>query len=228
MTDPMRRAAEPHAVGTASGNPNMASGEATQLRESGLEIQLDEHLAWLRDHLVEAFPDAGVVGFRGELTLEVPPELVPRVLTFCRDDEPVRCELLADLSAVHWPGGQRVEHASETTGWPAYEVGDETGRIEIDYICYSITHNHRFRVRTFLPDDEPEIVTVTDVYRSAEPMEREVYDFFGVAFHGHPNLKRILMPEDWEGHPQRKDYPLGGVEVQYKGASIPPPDERRY
>ena len=69
--------------------------------------------------------------------------------------------------------------------------------------------------------------SVTSVYPTADWQERETYDMFGVIFDGHPNLTRILMPDDWEGHPQRKDYPLGGVPVEYKGAEIPPPDQRR-
>jgi NADH-quinone oxidoreductase subunit C len=69
---------------------------------------------------------------------------------------------------------------------------------------------------------------VADIYRSADVMEREAYDFFGVDFEGHPDLRRILMPDEWEGHPLRKDYPLGGVEVQYHGATVPPPDQRSY
>jgi len=59
-------------------------------------------------------------------------------------------------------------------------------------------------------------------------MEREAYDFLGVDFEGHPDLRRILMPDEWEGYPHRKDYPLGGVEVQYHGATVPPPDQRSY
>ena len=69
--------------------------------------------------------------------------------------------------------------------------------------------------------------TVTEVYPTADWQEREAYDMFGVIFDGHPNLTRILMPDDWEGFPQRKDYPVGGVPVEYKGAEIPPPDQRR-
>jgi NADH-quinone oxidoreductase subunit C len=128
---------------------------------------------------------------------------------------------------VHWPGGEVREQAHETTGWPTL-VSEREGRIEVDYILYSITHNHRFRIRVQVPDVDPQLPSATDVYASANFMEREAYDFFGVRFTGHPDLRRIHMPDEWEGHPQRKDYPLGGVEVTYKGASVPPPDERKY
>jgi NADH-quinone oxidoreductase subunit C len=206
----------------------MAAGEYAKLVEAGLAVQLPERLARLRDHIVGAFDGLEVLGFRGELTLIARAEQLGELLQFCRDDPGVRCELLADLSAVHWLRGKRVEAAQETTGWPAYEFGDDRGRIELDYILYSITHNHRLRIRVDLPDVEPHVASATQVYDSANFMERETYDFFGVIFDGHPNLTRILMPEDWVGHPQRKDYPLGGVEVRYHGATIPPPDERSY
>jgi NADH-quinone oxidoreductase subunit C len=76
-------------------------------------------------------------------------------------------------------------------------------------------------------DTDPHLPSVTSVYPGANWHERETYDFFGIVFDGHPGLTRIEMPDDWPGHPQRKDYPLGGVPVDYKGAKIPPPDERR-
>ena len=208
--------------------PDSAAGEQAALRDAAVAVQLSEQLARLRDHLVEAFPSLEVLGFRGELTLIAPPDQVPDVLAFCRDDPAVRCELLADLSCVHWPGGTRDLNSQETTGWPTYTEDAGPGRIEVDYILYSVTHNHRFRVRASVPDDAPHIGSVASVYASANVMERESFDFFGVVFDGHPNLTRMHMPEDWEGHPQRKDYPLGGVEVQYKGATVPPPDERKY
>ena len=214
--------------GTASGNPNMAAGEHAALLDSAVAVQLDEHLARVRDRLVGAFPDAGVSGFRGELTVEVRPGDIVDVLRFCRDDPDLRCELLSDLSCVHWPAGKRAESAQETTGWPAYELGSDTGKVEVDYIVTSLEHNHHFRIRTAVDDEHPVLESVTGVYRSANFMEREAYDFFGVEFTGHPDLRRIEMPDEWQGHPLRKDYPLGGVEVQYKGATIPPPDQRTY
>ncbi|WP_165492066.1 NADH-quinone oxidoreductase subunit C [Egibacter rhizosphaerae] len=216
--------------GPGTANPNMAGGEATQLRELWREDthELDPELAALRDHIFAAFGDLDTEVFRGELTFLVEPERLPDLVRFCKEDADVRCELLSDLSGVHWPGGSRVERAAETTGWPNYETEESEGRIEVDYIMRSITHNHVFRIRTHVSDEEPRMGTVTDLYSAALFMEREVYDMFGVVFEGHPELVRILMPEEWEGHPHRKDYPLGGVEIQYKGGSISPPDQRQY
>ena len=77
------------------------------------------------------------------------------------------------------------------------------------------------------PDIDPHIPSLFGVYPTTDWHERETYDFFGIVFDGHPALTRIEMPDDWEGHPQRKDYPLGGIPVEYHGAQIPPPDERR-
>ena len=235
MTDPntTRTAGDsestrPTGAGPERSTPDMSGGEEAAMREHDVAIQLSDQLRQLRDHIVEAFPQLEVLGFRGELTLLAPVEAIGDVLRFCRDDPDVRCELLADLTGVHWPAGKRVENQQETTGWPNYEYGQEQGRIDADYILYSLTHNHRFRIRVSLPDSEAVLASATPLYTSADFMEREFFDFFGVHFEGHPNLKRLHMPDDWDGHPLRKDYPLGGVEVQYKGATIPPPDKRHY
>ncbi len=216
-------------------NPNVTLGETARMRERSLDRSLPDHLVAVRDRLVEAFgnvaegdPDGlEVLADRRELTVVTSPERLVELLTFCRDDPELQCELLSDLSGVHWPGGTREASAQATTGWPTY-TETQAGRIEVDYLLTSISQGHRFRVRVNLDDEAPRLPTATGVWRAADFMEREVYDFFGVVFAEHPNLQRILMPEDWEGHPHRKDYPLGGVEVEYKGATIPPPDEREY
>lgn len=205
-----------------------ARTEQIGLREKGLDVALPDHLRALRDHLLTRFEDLGVLGFRGELTLLATPDVLIDLLAFCRDDPDVACELLADLSGVHWPGETMTEQTHETTGWPTF-TEERTGRIEVDYVLRSLQHNHYFRIRVDVPDEgEPSLPSATGLYASANVMEREVWDFFGIRFEGHPNLTRILMPDDWEGHPHRKDYPIGGVEVQYKGATVPPPDERKY
>ena len=95
------------------------------------------------------------------------------------------------------------------------------------YHLASITHSRRLRLEVAAPDDVPAHPVDHAVYPSNDWHERETYDFFGIVFDGHPALTRIEMPDDWVGHPQRKDYPLGGIPVEYKGATVPPPDTRR-
>ncbi|MDX1511382.1 MAG: NADH-quinone oxidoreductase subunit C [Nitriliruptorales bacterium] len=182
----------------------------------------------LRAVIVDAFPSSrGEIAF-GELTIHATPEIVHDLLAWARDDERVRCELLADLSGVHWPAGDNeIERQPATTGWPAYRLERDRGVIEVNYILRSLTHNHAFRVSVAVPDDAPRLPTATDLWLTANFHEREVYDFFGVEFTGHPNLTRILMPDDWVGHPHRKDYPLGGVDIPYDNDKfIPSPDTR--
>ena len=82
-------------------------------------------------------------------------------------------------------------------------------------------------VEVSVPDEDARIPSIVPVYPANDWHERETWDFFGIVFDGHPALTRIMMPDDWPGHPQRKDYPLGGIPVEYKGGTIPPPDQRR-
>jgi NADH-quinone oxidoreductase subunit C len=165
------------------------------------------------DALAEAFPgldDAieNVVVDRDELTLHIVPARIADVCRTMRDDEALRFELCSSVSGVDYLGG------------------DER-RLHVVYHLLSMTYRRRVRLEVAVTAEEPYVPSVTSVYPTADWQERETYDMFGVVFEGHPNLTRILMPDDWEGHPQRKDYPLGGVPVEYKGAHIPPPDRRR-
>ena len=164
----------------------------------------------------------------GELTLHVEPDELLAVVTFCRDDDELSCELLSDLSGVHWPAGDHIiARQTSTTGWPEYRVSREQGVVEVLYLLRSVSRNHHLRVSVATADTSPRLPSVTDVYPTANYHEREVYDFFGVEFEGHPDLTRILMPDDWVGHPHRKDYPLGGIDIPYKNDKfIPPPNER--
>ncbi|CAM4193788.1 NADH-quinone oxidoreductase subunit C [Nocardia ninae] len=149
-----------------------------------------------------------IVVFRGELTLHVHREHLVTVAQVLRDHPALRFELCLGVSGVHYP---------EDAGRELHAV----------YPLMSITHNRRLRVEVSAPDADPHIPSLFGVYPTTDWHERETYDFFGILFDGHPSLTRILMPDDWNGHPQRKDYPLGGIPVEYKGARIPPPDERR-
>ncbi|WP_134426907.1 NADH-quinone oxidoreductase subunit C [Mycobacterium ulcerans] len=171
----------------------------------------------IADRLAEAlnrdgveFEDAieKVVVYRNELTLHVRREALLRVAQSLRDEPELRFELCLGVNGVHYP----------------HETGRELHAV---YPLQSITHNRRLRLEVSAPDSDPHIPSLYAVYPTNDWHERETYDFFGIIFDGHPSLTRIEMPDDWQGHPQRKDYPLGGIPVEYKGAQIPPPDERR-
>ncbi|MGW4124551.1 NADH-quinone oxidoreductase subunit C [Nocardia sp. NPDC004711] len=170
----------------------------------------DEIIANLRLALAKTFDVAveKIVVFRGELTLHIRREHLVLVAKTLRDTEALRFELCLGVSGAHYP--------------------EETGReLHALYHLNSITHNRRVRLEVSVPDDDPHLPSLYTVYPTVDWHERETYDFFGILFDGHPSLTRIAMPDDWRGHPQRKDYPLGGIPVEYKGARIPPPDERR-
>ena len=149
-----------------------------------------------------------VVVYRDELTLEVRRGQLPVVARTLRDHPGLRFELCLGVSGVHYPD-------------------DADRELHAVYPLMSITHNRRIRLEVAAPDDDPHIPSLFGVYPTTDWHERETYDFFGIVFDGHPALTRIAMPDDWEGHPQRKDYPLGGIPVEYLGAEIPPPDQRR-
>lgn len=183
----------------------------------------------LRDRVVDMFEDLETQIAYDELTVHVPADRLLEVLAWAREDEVVDAELLTDVSGVHWPAGDQViERQPTTTGWPEYRTSREQGAIEVLYVLRSIRSGHRVRLSVSTPDDDPRVPSSTAVYPNAAMFhEREVHDMFGVDFEGHPDLRRILMPDDWLGHPHRKDYPLGGVEIPYKNDHVvPPPNER--
>jgi NADH-quinone oxidoreductase subunit C len=149
-----------------------------------------------------------VVIHRGEITFHVRREDLVATAQLLRDDPKLRFELCSGVSGVHYPG--------------------DTGReLHAVYHLLSMTHNRRIRLEVSAPDADPHIPSLVGVYPTNDWHERETFDMFGIVFDGHPALTRILMPDDWPGHPQRKDYPLGGIPVEYKGGTIPPPDQRR-
>ncbi|MCC7445841.1 MAG: NADH-quinone oxidoreductase subunit C [Anaerolineae bacterium] len=146
-----------------------------------------------RSSLGDAVQD--VIEFRGETTLVVDPAKIVDICLFFRDTEGLEYNFLADVTAVDY--------------YP------QEPRFAICYHLYSMIYNRNLRLKAYLPGDEPKIQSVTGVWNAANFQEREAYDLMGIQFEGHPNLRRILMPEDWEGHPQRKDYPLGYEPVQF-------------
>ncbi len=115
------------------------------------------------------------------------------LLRFCRDDPALRFEILMDLTAVDY------------LKYPGRENGP---RFEVVYHLYSPTHNHRLRLKVRVEEDDAVVATAVPLWPIANWFEREVWDMFGIRFEGHPDLRRLLMYEEFEGHPLRKDYPV--------------------
>lgn len=171
----------------------------------------------IADELIASLPDFGssfevafekVVIEHNEMTLHVRTSELVAVARTLRDEPGLRFELCLGVNGVHYP----------------HHEGRELHAV---YQFRSITHNRKVRLEVSVPDADKHIPSIMAVYPTNDWHERETYDFFGIIFDGHPHLTRIQMPDDWQGHPQRKDYPLGGVPVEYKGATIPAPDQRR-
>ena len=149
-----------------------------------------------------------VVVDRGELTIFIVRDHIARVAKYLRDDADLRFELCLGTNGVHYPS-------------------DEGRELHAIYPLMSITYNRNIRLEVTCPDGDPHIPSIVSVYPANDWQERETWDLIGIIFDGHPSLTRTALPDDWVGHPQRKDYPLGGVPVEYKGATVPPADTRR-
>ncbi|MEQ8821385.1 MAG: NADH-quinone oxidoreductase subunit C [Sumerlaeia bacterium] len=132
-----------------------------------------------------------------EITVVMDRSVVTEALTFLRDDPSFQFNFLSYLTAVDY-----------------LAMGRDV-RFDVVYHLLSLTKAHRIRVRVPVPEDDPTINSVVGIWGTADFHERETYDMFGLIFQGHPDLRRILMPDDWEGHPLRKDFPLGGVKSFY-------------
>lgn len=149
-----------------------------------------------------------VVNQDDELIIFVDRQHLRRVATYLRNDQDLRFEMCLGVSAVNYPG--------------------DTGRqFHGLYPFRSFTHQRAIYLEVACPEEDPHIPTIVDIYPGNDWPEREAWDLMGIVFDGHPGLTRIEMPQDWVGHPQRKDYPLGGIPVEYRGATVPPADVRR-
>ncbi|WP_194948376.1 NADH-quinone oxidoreductase subunit C [Actinomyces trachealis] len=144
-----------------------------------------------------------------ELTIFVAREHLLPVMRHLRDDQDLRFEMCLGVNGVHYP--------------------HMTGReLHACFAFLSLTHEARFlRIEVTCPESDPHVPSIVSIYPGDDWHERETWDLMGIVFDGHPNLTRSAMPDDWIGHPQRKDYPLGGVPVDYKGTTTPPADTRR-
>jgi NADH-quinone oxidoreductase subunit C len=144
----------------------------------------------------------------GQDTLHPTREQLVDLVRDLRDDHAF--QICVDVTAV--------DHLANNAPRPLPpEVTPE--RFEVVVTLLSLTHRQRLRLRVQVPGADPTCPSLFDVHPGTESLEREVFDMFGIRFEGHPDLSRILMPEDWEGHPLRKDYPIGAIPVQFKGVA---------
>ena len=151
-------------------------------------LETSSVLARLREFDPEAVEDAQV--FRDELTIFIPRGRLLAVADFLRDDPHLSFKYLSDVTAVdRYPNEPRFETV---------------------YHLYSLETGERLRLKARLPGDEPTVDSMVPIWPGAEAFECEVYDLFGIHFEGHPDLHRMLLPDDWEGYPLRKDYPTEG------------------
>ncbi len=130
----------------------------------------------------------------GQVSVLVKKDAIKDICRYLHDEPSLKMDHLADLTAVDY----------------SKYTGDTGPRFEVVYNLISTTYRHRIRLKARVPEDAPRIETVTSVWHTANWHERETYDLMGIRFDGHPDLRRILLPEDWEGHPLRKEYPLKG------------------
>jgi NADH-quinone oxidoreductase subunit C len=154
-------------------------------------VQGSQILQRLRDRFGGAVVDSHE--HHGDATLVVERAGLIDALRFCRDEASLDFDVLMDLTAVDY------------SRYPGREDGP---RFEVVYHLYSIAHNHRVRVKVRVDEDDPTAPTAVDLWPIANWFEREVWDMFGVRFSGHPDLRRLLLYEEFVGHPLRKDYPI--------------------
>ena len=162
-------------------------------------------LTKLRDRFADDV--RGTHAFRGDLTAEVNPARLLDVCRFLRDDVEMAFDFLADVTAVDYLGS--------------------TPRFELVYHLKSLTRGHRLRLKARVPEDDPRIDSVVSVWRGANWMERETWDLYGIRFDGHPDLRRIFLYEEFQGHPLRKDYPKERRQPLVSRADLDTPQVRR-
>jgi len=158
----------------------------------------------IAERVAARYPDTLVA--RGEVTTLVAREDLLEALRFLREDPELSLAFLSCVTATDHPG-------SDPRFWVVYELR-------------SIEHHHRARIKVGLAEADPRVPSVTGLFPTANWHERETFDFYGIVFEGHPDLTRILLPDDWEGYPLRKTEELGGVNTRYHGAFVPPIDTR--
>lgn len=149
--------------------------------------------------------------FRGETTVVVNPESLPVVMEYLRNTPGLVFNFLSDISAVdYFPNDYGEANGYDGEGKPF-----RPERYGISYHIYSMLYNRRIRIKAFAMEEDPVLPTLTDVWPGANWLEREIMDLMGVTFSGHPDPRRLLLTDDWDGHPHRRDYPMGKETVAF-------------
>ena len=165
-------------------NSDTQVAESSAVTPSPLVTALQQARPEWTGAVVEAF---------GEVTIIIPREQIVDVCAYLKAAPGLEFDMLSDICGVD-------------------RGPEEEPRFEVNYQLFSTRKYHRLRLKVLLNEDDPHVSTVTTVWRTANWHERETYDMFGVIFDGHPDLRRILLPDEWEGHALRKDFPLRGYE----------------
>jgi NADH-quinone oxidoreductase subunit C len=153
----------------------------------------------IAEKIKQEFPEQviDVVEFRDQVSVIIKRDMIFNVCKYLHDDATLSLNHLNDLCGVDYLNKKEV-------------------RFEVVYNLYSIRYHHKIRLRAEVPENDPTIQSVTPIWAGADWHERECFDMFGITFNGHPDMRRILMPEDWEGYPLRKDYPLKGPDPEHE------------
>ncbi|MEW6411502.1 MAG: NADH-quinone oxidoreductase subunit C [Candidatus Zixiibacteriota bacterium] len=146
--------------------------------------------------------------FRGQQSFYIKPEFLVEICQALLDDSQLKINYLSDITSLDW-----LNHPQE-----------KDGRFEVVYNLYSLANHYRFFIKVRLPGENPRVASLTDLWSAADWMEREVYDLMGVVFEGHPNLTKILTPDELDGHPLRKDYPLTYEQPTFSWNKNDPPE----
>jgi len=154
----------------------------------------------IAEKIKERFPEEflDVREFRGQVSVTVRREKIVAISQFLHDDPDLFFDYPVDVCGADY-------------------LGKKETRFEVVYHLYSIRHRHMIRLKAEVPEEDPAIDSVTGIWIGVNWHEREAFDMYGIVFKGHPDLRRILLPEDWEGYPLRKDYPLKGPEKEWPG-----------
>jgi NADH-quinone oxidoreductase subunit C len=154
----------------------------------------------IAEKIKEFFPDEvlAVTEFRGQVAVTLRKNRIRDIARYLHDEPSLYFDYLTDIFGVDY-------------------LGKKEKRFEVVYQLYSIRHRRALRLKAEVSEEDPTIDSVTSIWLGANWHEREAFDLYGIKFNGHPDLRRILMPEDWEGNPLRKDYPLKGPAKEWSG-----------